>query len=170
MSALIPFVFDSQRQTGVWVSFDEQRSLIGGAGVHRFVMAMHADGRNTLPVGTPILLTGAAWLLTSGTRDYLGQWTTEKPVALYEQPASWQLVLELRDDQIALIEQRRLKENGGGVRLEFDMHAALTGGLPREDPPAPTRWPWQRKKPSQVERGSWPVAYNGHTVTFTPGQ
>jgi hypothetical protein len=171
MSVLIPFMFDSQRQIGVWVSFDEQRSLIGGAGVHRFVMAMQVDGRNTLPMGTPVLLSGTAWLVTSGSRDYLGQWTTEKPVALYAQPSSAQLVLELRDDQLALIDHRRLKGNGGGgVRLELEIHAALTGGLLREETPPASRWPWQRTKPSRAESGPWPVAHNGHTVTFTPGQ
>jgi hypothetical protein len=169
--SVISFLFDSRRQMGVWVSFDGQRGILGGAGVHRFVMAMHVDGRNTLPVGTPVLLTGAAWLVTSGSRDYLGQWTTEKPVALYAQPFSAQLVLELRDDQLALIDQRRLKGNAGGdVRFELEIHAALTGGLPREEAPRPPRWRWWRKKPMSVASGPWPVAYNGHTVTFTSGQ
>jgi hypothetical protein len=169
---LIPFLFDSRRQIGVWVSFDEQRGLVGGAGVHRFVMAMQVDGRNSLPVGTPVLLTGTAWLVTTGSRDYLSGWTTEKPVALYAQPSSAQLVLELRDDQLALIDQRRLNGNGGGVRIELEIHAALTGGLPREaEPPGSRRrWRWGTKKPTPVESGPWPVAYNGHTVTFTPGQ
>lgn len=86
MSALIPFRFDSRREVGVWVSFDEQRWLLGGAGVHRFTVAMHVDGRNTLPVGTPVSLSGAVWRMTSGSRDYLGRWTTEKPIALYGRP------------------------------------------------------------------------------------
>jgi hypothetical protein len=169
--SVIPLLFDSQRQMGVWVSFDGQRGLIGGAGVHRFVMALHVDGRNTLPVTTPVLLTGTAWLVTSGSRDYLGQWTTERPVALYAQPSPAQLVLELRDDQLALIEQRRLKGNAGGdVRFELEIQAALTGGLPREEAPPPPRWRWRRTKSTSVESGPWPVASNGHTVAFTPGQ
>jgi hypothetical protein len=165
---LIPFHFDSRREIGVWVSFDEQRWLLGGASVHPFTMAMQVDGRNTLPVGTPVSLGGTVWLITSSSRDYLGRWTTEKPIALYGQPFTTNLVMELRDEQLALIEQRRLKSDGS-VRFDLDIEAALTGGLPREEPAPTRRWP-RRKQVSRAETGPWPVAHNNHTTTFTPGQ
>ncbi|MET8150921.1 hypothetical protein ACIBSW_00875 [Actinoplanes sp. NPDC049668] len=167
MSIVIPLLFDTGRKLGLWVAFDERAWLLGGAGVHRFTVGMRIDSRNTLPVGTSVALGGTAWLVTSTSRDYLGRWTTEKPFAVYAEPFSSNLVLEMRDDQLALIEQRRAAADGS-VRLDLEFAATLTGGLPADEPSPPRRG--RRNNALASTAGGWPVAHGTHTLTYTASQ
>ncbi|MEU8663018.1 hypothetical protein [Actinoplanes philippinensis] len=169
MGVLLPLLFDSQRKTGVWVSLDDRAWLVGGAGVHRFTVTMQVDSRNTLPPGTPISLSGAVWLVTPTSRDYLGRWETDKPLALYPEPFSTKLVLGLHDEQLALIEQRRAKADGS-VRLELDIDAAVPGGLPKDEPASPQPWWSLRQRSHTASSSAWPVAHNRHTLSFTPSE
>ncbi|MEU8008593.1 hypothetical protein [Micromonospora parva] len=166
----VTLTFDSMHDMSVWLSFDERRFLQGGAGVHRLTMALKIDARGTLPAGTPIALGGAAWL-TTGSREYLGQWATESPITLYDQPSSETLLLALTDDQVAIIEQRRAR-NGGGFSIDLDINALLTSGMPARSFESPRRASWGPRRaaaPEPVITG-WPKAHSSHGVYFTPAQ
>ncbi|MGK5519165.1 hypothetical protein ACSNN9_07385 [Micromonospora sp. URMC 107] len=166
----VTLTFDSMHDVSLWLSFDERRFLQGGAGVHRLTLALKIDARGTLPAGTPIALGGSAWL-TTGSREYLGQWATESPITVYDKPSSETLVLALTDDQVAIIEQRRAK-NGGGFNIELEVDALLTSGLPARsfEPPRRASW-WLRRAPApEPVITGWPKAHSNHSVYFTSGQ
>jgi len=169
VALVFSLVFDSQQDVALWLSFDERRYLHGGAGMHRLTMEMRLDARHTLPTGTPLSLGGHAWLHTT-TREYLGRWTTEHPVAIREQPFSAALILDLNDDQLALIEQRRAK-NGGNFSIDLDVQALVLPGLPpAATPPSRPRWPWRaRPQPQPLRQTAWPIAEAQHTLNFTHG-
>jgi hypothetical protein len=104
------------------VSIDEPNAIMRGAGLHRLTCRVALDARNTIVGGVPVALSGWAWLSMVGM-DWLGGWSTERPVVTREgQPFDATLVLPLTDDQLAVIEQRRA---GSDIRIQFDGNIVL---------------------------------------------
>jgi hypothetical protein len=96
--------FGGGRQLSVAVG--EPTALLRGAGLHRLTFPVTLDGRNTMLGGVPVALSGWAWLCMN-TMDWLGSWSTERPVVTREEPFNATAVLPLTDEQLAVIEQRR---------------------------------------------------------------
>jgi hypothetical protein len=88
------------------VSVGEPTALMRGAGLHRLTFPISLDSRNTISGGVPVALSGWAWLSMTGM-DWLGSWSTERPVITREEPFNATVVLPLTDEQLAVIEQRR---------------------------------------------------------------
>jgi len=132
--ALITYGGDRQLS----VKIREPNALMRGAGLHRLTFPVELDGRNTISGGIPIAVSGYAWLSMSGM-DWLGNWTTERPVVSQESLAFDAVaVLTVSDEQLAVIEQRRA---GSDLRLMLDANVVLG-----YDPAASTgdqsaRWP-----------------------------
>jgi hypothetical protein len=132
--ALITFGGDRQLS----VKIREPNALMRGAGLHRLTFPVELDARNTISGGVPIALSGYAWLTMSGM-DWLGNWTTERPVVSQESMAFDAVAtLTVSDEQLAIIEQRRV---GSDLRLKLDANVVLG-----YDPAASTgdqnaRWP-----------------------------
>ena len=120
------------------VSISEPNAIMRGAGLHRLTCRVTLDARNTIAGGVPVALSGWAWLSMAGS-DWLGGWSTERPVVTREgQPFDATLVLPLSDEQLAVIEQRRA---GSDIDLQFDGNIVLgydpaTAGGSEND-----RWP-----------------------------
>ena len=124
-----------------------------GAGLHRLTCPMTLDARNTIAGGVPITVSGWAWLTIMGM-DWLGGWSTERPVVTRDaQPFDATLVLPLTDDQLAVIEQRRA---GSDLRLQFNGNVVLgydpaTPGGSQND-----RWPERSFEESiHIYRETW---------------
>lgn len=93
-----------------------------GAALHRLTFPIALDTRNTMVGGVPIALNGWAWLSMTGM-DWLGGWSTERPVVTREgQAFDATGVLPLTDEQLAVIEQRRA---GSDISVQFDGNAVL---------------------------------------------
>jgi hypothetical protein len=104
------------------ISIGEPTGLYRGAGVHRLTCPIDLDARNTIGGGVPVTLTGWAWLTMTGM-DWLGGWSTERPVVTRDgEPLDATLVLPLTDEQLAVIEQRRA---GSDLQLKFDGSVVL---------------------------------------------
>jgi hypothetical protein len=97
----------------------------------------------------------------------VGRWTTDNPVVIRSDPFTEQFVLDLHDDQLALIERRRLAGDGT-VRLDIEINAALTGGLPASRPSAVA----DDETPDEMTfgDGSWPQVHRTHTVFISASQ
>jgi hypothetical protein len=99
------------------LTIHEPNAIMRGAGLHRLTCRIDMDARNTIPGGVPVTLSGWAWLSMAGM-DWLGPWTTERPVVTGEgRPFDATLVLPLTDEQLAVIEQRRA---GSDIDIQFD--------------------------------------------------
>jgi len=106
--------------------------------LHRLTCPIKLDARNTISGGVPMTLNGWAWLSQTGM-DWLGAWSTERPVVTREgQPFDATLVLALTDEQLAVIEQRRA---GSELRLQFDGNVVLGFDPAAADGPENDRWP-----------------------------
>jgi hypothetical protein len=92
-----------------------------GAGLHRLTFPVTLDARNTMVGGVPVALSGWAWLSGNGV-DWLGSWSTERPVVTREEPFNATIVLPLTDEQLAVIEQRRA---GSDIRVQLDANVVL---------------------------------------------
>jgi hypothetical protein len=103
------------------VSVDEPTSLMRGAGLHRLTFPISLDARNTMSGGVPVALSGWAWLSMTGM-DWLGSWSTERPVVTRGEPFNASVVLPLTDEQLAVIEQRRA---GSDIRVQLDGNVVL---------------------------------------------
>lgn len=109
-----------------------------GVGRHRLSFPAGLDTRGTIPKGVVVALTGNVWL-GQYRSDLLGSWTTEKPVVTYDQPFTAQLVMDLSDEQLAVLEQRRA---GGDLALHLDIDAVIGYDLTvAGDASADNRWP-----------------------------
>jgi hypothetical protein len=135
------------------ISVQEPNAIMRGAGLHRLTCPMTLDARNTIGGGVPIAVSGWAWLTMAGM-DWLGGWSTERPVVTREgQPFDATLVLPLSDEQLAVIEQRRA---GSDLRLQFDGNVLLG-----YDPGMPggsenDRWPERSfQEGIQIYRETW---------------
>jgi hypothetical protein len=107
-------------------------------GVHRLAFPIELDSRNTVTGGVPVTLSGSAWLSVVGM-DWLGTWTTERPVVTQEgQAFDAVLVLSLTDEQLAVIERRRA---GNDFRLMLDANVTLGYDPARADGDQNNRWP-----------------------------
>lgn len=128
--------FGGSRQLSISIS--EPNAIMRGAGLHRLTCPVALDARNTIAGGVPLTLSGWAWLSMAGM-DWLGGWSTERPVVTRQgQPFDATLVLPLTDEQLAVIEQRRA---GSDIRIQFDgnivlgFDPAVAGGAEND------RWP-----------------------------
>lgn len=119
------------------VTFDQPQALQRGLGLHRLIFPAKLDGRNKLSGGVLVTLSGDVRLSMSGM-DWLGTWTTERPVVSTDFEFDATLVLSLSDEQLAVIEQRRA---GGDLRLRFDVNAALGYDPAAASGSADDRWP-----------------------------
>jgi hypothetical protein len=123
-----------------------------GAGLHRLTFPISLDARNTMSGGVPVALSGWAWLSMNGT-DWLGSWSTERPVVTRVEPFDATVVLPLTDEQLAVIEQRRA---GSDIRVQLDGNVVLG-----YDPKAAAgsdndRWPERSfQETVHIYRDSW---------------
>jgi len=85
----------------------------------------------------PVTLSGWAWLSMTGM-DWLGGWTTERPVVTRDEPFHATLVLPLTDEQLAVVEQRRA---GSDLNLQFDGNVVLGYDPAVADGSENDRWP-----------------------------
>lgn len=86
----------------------------------------------------PVTLSGSAWLSMTGM-DWLGTWTTERPVVTQEgQTFDAVLVLPLTDEQLAVIEKKRA---GQDLRLMMDANVTLGYDPARAAGDQNHRWP-----------------------------
>ena len=132
--ALIPF--GGNRQLSI--NIREPNAIQQGAGLHRLAFPVELDSRNTITGGVPVTLSGAAWLSVV-SMDWLGTWTTERPVVTQEgQMFDAVLVLPLTDEQLAVIEKKRA---GNDLRLMLDANVTLGYDPARADGDQNNRWP-----------------------------
>lgn len=132
--ALIPFGGDRQLS----INIREPNALMRGAGLHRLTFPVELDARNTFGGGVSITLSGYAWLSMPGM-DWLGGWTTERPVVSQEGLTFDAVaVLTLGDEQLAVIEQRRA---GGDLRLMLDANVVLGYDPAASSGDQNARWP-----------------------------
>jgi len=69
--------------------------------------------------------------------DWLGTWTTEKPLVMQTLEFDGQIVLPLSDDQLVKIEQRR---KGHEVRIQLNVDIVIYDDETIAEP-GPDRWP-----------------------------
>jgi hypothetical protein len=132
--ALIPF--GGNRQLSI--NIREPNAIQQGAGLHRLTFPVELDSRNTITGGVPVTLSGSAWLSVIGM-DWLGTWTTERPVVTQEdQTFDAVLVLSLTDEQLAVVEKKRA---GRDLRLTLDANVTLGYDPARADGDQNNRWP-----------------------------
>jgi hypothetical protein len=132
--ALITFGGDRQLS----INIREPNALMRGAGLHRLTFPVELDARNTIDGGVPITLSGHAWLSMAGI-DWLGSWTTERPVVSQEGSTFDAVaVLTLSDEQLAVIEQRRA---GSDLRLMLDANLVLGYDPAASSGDQNARWP-----------------------------
>lgn len=128
--------FGGKRELALTIS--EPNGIMRGAGLHRLTCRIQMDARNTIPGGVSVTLSGWAWLSLPGM-DWLGGWTTERPVVTREgQPFDAVLVLPLTDEQLAVIEQRRA---GSDIDIQFDSNIVLGFDPDHIDGSENDRWP-----------------------------
>lgn len=135
------------------INIREPSALIRGAGLHRLTFPVELDGRNTIPGGVPITLSGYAWLSSPGT-DWLGRWTTERPIVSQEGLTFDAVaVLALSDEQLAVIEQRRA---GSDLRLRLDVNAVLGYDPAAAGGDQDARWPARSfQQDMYIFSGTW---------------
>jgi hypothetical protein len=132
--ALIPF--GGNRQLSI--NIREPNAIQQGAVLHRLTFPVELDSRNTITGGVPVTLSGSAWLSVIGM-DWLGTWTTERPVVTQEdQTFDAVLVLSLTDEQLAVVEKKRA---GRDLRLTLDANVTLGYDPARADGDQNNRWP-----------------------------
>jgi hypothetical protein len=132
--ALLPF--GGGRELSI--SIDRPNAIQQGAGLHRLTFPVKLDTRNTIVGGVPVSLGGHAWLSMTGM-DWLGTWTTERPVVTREAiDFDAVLVLPLTDHQLAVIEKRRA---GSDLRLLIDANVVLGYDPDKAQGSQTERWP-----------------------------
>lgn len=89
---------------------------------------MTLDTRGTLPVGIPLQISGHAWL--SPAAEWLGVLTVERPLVTGEGDFIGGLVLAITDEQLAVIEARRV---GSDLQLRVDVAIVLGYDAPPLD-------------------------------------
>jgi hypothetical protein len=119
------------------VAIGEPTALLRGAGLHRLTFPVALDARNTMVGGIPVTLGGWAWLSGNGM-DWLGSWSTERPVVTRPEPFNATIVLPLTDEQLAVIEQRRA---GSDIRVQLDANVILGYDPKVAEGSANDRWP-----------------------------
>ncbi len=136
---LIPvalITFGGGRQLAITIR--EPNALMRGAGIHRLTFPVELDARNTIGGGVPVTLNGCAWLGMAGM-DWLGNWTTERPIVSQEGLTFDAVaVLALGDEQLAVIEQRRA---GSDLRFMLDANAVLGYDPAAASGDQNARWP-----------------------------
>jgi hypothetical protein len=116
--ALLPL--GGGRELSIFI--DQPNAIQQGAGLHRLTFPVKLDSRNTIVGGVAVSLSGHAWLSMAGM-DWLGTWTTERPIVTRDGAAfDAVLVLPLTDHQLAVIEKRRA---GSDLRVQIDGNAVL---------------------------------------------
>jgi hypothetical protein len=107
-----------------------------GAGLHRFLLPFKILGVSNTPEGIPLSISGSAWLTVTGM-EWLGTWTTERPLVTRTSEDYQHIVLPLSDDQLAKVEKLRA---GREVRMQIDADVVMydPDGLAQ---PSPDRWP-----------------------------
>ncbi|MCU1680185.1 MAG: hypothetical protein JWQ81_924 [Amycolatopsis sp.] len=135
------------------ITVGQPTMLQPGAGRHRLCFPLNFDTRGTVPKGVVVGLTGHLWLGQYRT-DWVGPWTTDKPVVTYDVPFQEQLVVSVSDEQLAVLEQRRAD---GDLNFSFDVNAIIG-----YDPSLPSgasadeRWPAATvQAPVQMAREAW---------------
>jgi hypothetical protein len=143
--------FGAGRQLSI--SIDEPNAIMRGAGLHRLTCRVELDARNTITGGVPVGLSGWAWLSMVGM-DWLGGWSTERPVVTRQgQAFDATLVLPLTDDQLAVIEQRRA---GSDIRIQFDGNVVLGFDPAVAAGPENDRWPERSfQETIHIYRDTW---------------
>ena len=136
LAGVINLPFGGNRQLSI--SVGQPSGIYRGAGIHRLTCPIALDARNTMPGGVLVTLSGWAWLSMTGM-DWLGSWSTERPVVTREgEPFDATLVLPLTDNQLAVIEQRRA---GSELRLMFDGNVVLGFDPDHAEGSENDRWP-----------------------------
>lgn len=143
--------FGSSRQLSI--DIEAPAALHRGVGIHRLTFPIQVDTRNTIETGVPVELRGQAWL-GANLSDWLGTWTTERPVVTRKDlPDSATLVLPLTDEQLAVIEQRRA---GADMQIMFDIQAVLGYDPAVATGDGEARWPARTfQQMMSVQSESW---------------
>jgi hypothetical protein len=108
-----------------------------GAGLHRLTLPVKLLPRNGLDGGVPVTLSGSAWLTMQGM-DWLGTWTTERPLVTSDFEFDGVIALPLTDDQLAVIEKRRA---GSDLSIKLDTDVVLGYDPAAAQGPETERWP-----------------------------
>lgn len=118
------------------INIGEPIAVQQGTGVNRLLLPLQLQGTGKMRNGIPMSVSGSAWL-TMTSMDWLGTWTTEKPLVMQTLEFDGQMVLPLSDDQLAKIEQRR---KGREVRMQLNADVVIYDDETVAEP-GPDRWP-----------------------------
>lgn len=122
-----------------------------GTGVNRLLLPLKLQGTGKMRSGIPMTVSGCAWLSMS-SMDWLGTWTTDRPLVMQTLEFDGQIVLPLSDDQLAKIEQRRA---GREVRILFDTDVVIYDDETVADP-GPDRRPVRSFQQNiQIHADTW---------------
>lgn len=133
-------------------------SLFQGIGVTRMGFPLSIDSRGTIPVGTPLYLTGQVWL-GSNQADWLGFAWPDRMLIVKHGEDGGTLMLTLTNDQLAAIERRR-----AGLDLSLTVQIDVVLGYD----PGPSDAAQTAGMGSNGQR--WPAAMSQMPLTLQDGQ